>query len=301
MDLTRSSLSRWLVAAFVALVSSSASAQAVDATSKRCLTCHSAQGVVTATKHGVKGDARTPFGSGKGCIACHGDPAQHLKTPVNPISVRFGKSRDAEAQNEVCLGCHKGGARMNWEGSSHERTAQACANCHNIHAPKDQVRVAATQAGVCFTCHKDRRADMLKISAHPIRSGAMPCSSCHNPHGSAGEFNLVKATVNETCYTCHADKRGPFLWEHPPAREECTLCHLPHGSNLPAMLKARPPYLSQQCHSNQFHPSTLYSGNNLSDFPAGGTTGQQMLRAGCANCHSMIHGSNHPAGARFTR
>ena len=302
MDLIRSSLFRWLLTAFACLVGSGASAQALDTTSQRCLTCHSdMDAAFKSTKHGVRGDSRTPFGSGKGCTACHGDPARHLESPSNPISVKFGAAHEVEPQNEACLACHKGGKRMNWAGSAHERTAQSCANCHNIHAAKDQVTVAATQAGVCFTCHKDKRAESMRFSTHPLKTGAQPCSSCHNPHGSTGEYNLLRATVNETCYTCHADKRGPFLWEHPPAREDCSLCHNPHGSNIQPMLKARQPWLCQQCHSQQFHPSTQYSGNNIPPFPAGGTAAQQTIAQGCANCHSKVHGSNHPSGARFTR
>ena len=32
---------------------------------------------------------------------------------------------------------------------------------------------------------------------------------------------LKEASVNDNCYKCHAEKRGPFLWEHPPVRENC--------------------------------------------------------------------------------
>src|SRR5438132_9467247 len=47
------------------------------------------------------------------------------------------------------------------------------------------------------------------------------CTSCHNPHGGEGGKMLVDLTVNNVCYTCHAEKRGPFLWDHPPVRENC--------------------------------------------------------------------------------
>ena len=77
----------------------------------------------------------------------------------------------------------------------------------------------------------------------------MACSDCHNPHGSTGPTLLVKNSVNETCYTCHAEKRGPFLWEHAPVVDNCTNCHTPHGSANAPLLKARAPWLCQDCHS----------------------------------------------------
>ena len=115
----------------------------------------------------------------------------------------------------------------------------ACVSCHEIHAAHDKVRDRKTQTEVCFTCHKEQRADTHKISTHPIDAGKVVCSDCHNPHGSAGPKLLKKNTVTETCFTCHAEKRGPFLWEHQPVTEDCTNCHTPHGSNITPLLKDR--------------------------------------------------------------
>ena len=167
-----------------------------------------------------------------------------------------------------------------------------------------------TQSEVCFACHKTQRAQIHLISTHPILVGKVACSDCHNPHGSTAEKLMVKDTVNETCYTCHADKRGPFLWEHSPVVDDCTNCHTPHGSTKPALLKARAPWLCQECHSGD-HGAAVNSGANL---PNGNATtvnnlqglANQSPRAqtnarACLNCHVLIHGSNHPAGAKFQR
>ena len=263
-----------------------------------CLRCHDEDvGGLLSTRHAVSGDPRTPWGTGKACQACHGESAEHMRnTKVKPTIV-FDKTTPAAERIAPCLACHKGGNRMHFAGSIHERNDIACSDCHKSHKAVDQVRVVQTQAGVCFDCHKDKRAASLRASSHPIRSGAMACTSCHQPHGSVGEHNLIKTSINDTCYTCHAEKRGPFLWEHPPAREDCTNCHDPHGTNASPMLVSRPPFLCQQCHQTPFHPSTNYSGNNLP--PNLGA--DKMLGSSCVNCHVKIHGSNHPAGARFTR
>ena len=144
------------------------------------------------------------------------------------------------------------------------RSGVACTNCHTLHAPSDKVLTKVTQPEVCFNCHKTERAQTHRISTHPIAAGKVACSDCHNPHGSTGPKNLVKNSVNETCFQCHAEKRGPFLWEHPSASDDCMNCHTPHGSTNPPLLRARAPYLCQECHGDGApHPGNVYSASSL--------------------------------------
>jgi DmsE family decaheme c-type cytochrome len=219
--------------------------------------------------------------------------------PVPDVVFGAKHASAPDTQNDSCLACHKSGLRMHWAGSEHQMRDLTCSNCHQTHAPRDPVLTKVTQPDVCYACHKTQRAQMHRISTHPILAGKVACADCHNPHGSTGPKLLVKNSVNETCYTCHAEKRGPFLWEHAPVREDCTNCHKPHGSNQVALLKARVPWLCQQCHLAPQHPSSAYSGTGLPGTPPSGA--QQMLGKGCLNCHSQVHGSNHPSGPRKTR
>ncbi|NIQ02933.1 MAG: cytochrome C, partial [Nitrospinaceae bacterium] len=129
----------------------------------------------------------------------------------------------------------------------------------------------------------------------PLREGKMHCADCHNPHGGPGPSQLKRATVNETCYLCHQEKRGPFLWEHAPVRENCSNCHDPHGSTFDHLLKRKPPFLCQGCHMDAFHPSGVYDRNELR------SRSQNLVGKSCLNCHSQIHGSNHPSGPRLQR
>jgi DmsE family decaheme c-type cytochrome len=239
-----------------------------------CTACHNetwAKPVLALyqTRHGNRADSRTP-----GCRKCHGPSEGHLKDFTTAPEVVFGaKSKHlspAGVRNDACLVCHDSTIlpRANWTGSQHESRGVACTNCHNIHAPDQNVLNKATQAEVCFTCHKTQRAQVRRISAHPLAVtgiGSPPkmvCSDCHNPHGSTGPTLLVKNTVNETCYTCHAEKRGPFLWEHSPVTDSCVSCHTPHGSTNAALLKVRAPWLCQECHSGD-HGNQVNSGANL--------------------------------------
>ena len=282
-----------------------------------CTRCHDQDDeypvlAISKTRHGVRADARTPT-----CTSCHGESKNHIENldktgddnerpKPDVIFKRNNETTSSEVQNAACLTCHQSGSRVHWQGSGHDLSQLACSSCHTVHAARDQVMVTATQAGVCFTCHQDKRADMFRFSTHPLRTGWMSCSSCHAPHGSTTSANLNRNSINETCYECHAEKRGPFLWEHPPARENCVDCHNPHGSNNSAMLKARQPYLCQQCHIIG-HSATLYSGSQLPRVRIGANpatavpTYQRMLGTQCTNCHPTIHGSNHPSGAMYNR
>lgn len=273
-----------------------------------CLMCHTEAWPypvfpIFKTKHANRADRRAPFGSGGlQCEACHGPGAKHVagggdKNAINNFKATSFLS--APERNKFCLECHKGNTRTGWHASTHENNNVACSNCHKIHAERDPVLAKATQPDVCFTCHRKQRADFAKPSAHPLRFGKIACSECHNPHGSTSTGMLIKPTVNQTCYTCHAEKRGPFLWEHAPVAEDCTLCHSPHGGVHQSMLKKNPPLLCQQCHTVAGHPSVARTGAAL---PGGGAGGSAFLLAGsCMNCHSQIHGSNHPSGVKLMR
>jgi len=278
-----------------------------------CLGCHDEDAKspvlpILATQHAVKADGRTPLAQQYECQTCHGPSAAHTEDEDTSAAIRFSPDLPAGPQNEVCLGCHQGGDRINWQGSVHATSEVACASCHSIHVLEDPVMVKdrrpdtpvnrGGQIAVCFQCHADKRAQIHKTSSHPLRDGVMECSDCHNTHGSMGPTNLTKPTLNETCFTCHAEKRGPFLFEHAPASEDCSICHTPHGSNHPKLLTARVPQLCQSCHVAGFHPSTAYGGPTPGGMPV---IDRRVGAMGCLNCHVEVHGSNHPGGARFTR
>ena len=222
--------------------------------SETCGECHSAHIVqINHHKHGQKVDLRTPFAA-QGCETCHGPGETHVINMLDESTDKGGLitySGDTpsppDKQNSMCRGCHQGGMFQHWPASIHESEDLACVSCHTVHKP-DKVRERTTQTEVCFSCHKDIRAQTFRASRHPIRESKVICSDCHNPHGSAGPANLKQLTVNENCYTCHAEKRGPFLWEHYPVSEDCTLCHKVHGSNHAALLNRQGPQLCQQCH-----------------------------------------------------
>lgn len=279
-----------------------------------CTRCHDESEskpilAIYQTPHGVTGDGRTPT-----CQSCHGKSSDHLagardsKNRPAP-DIIFGAKHttagyqptDAQGQTEACLTCHKAGLRMHWPGSQHQTNDVACSSCHTAHRARDPMLVKDEQSIVCFTCHKEQRAQIKQISTHPLDVGKIACSDCHNPHGSPAPKLLAKNTVNETCFTCHAEKRGPFLWEHQPANEDCTNCHTPHGSNITPLLKSRPPFLCDECHDGP-HTSQSPVGTGVAGIQGGGIVpggSPSVINVGrsCMNCHVMVHGTNSPTGA----
>lgn len=284
------------VLAFALLPSAWAENSYVDNT--LCYTCHKPQKqTFQAGAHGraIAGDETA------GCQSCHGPGAAHKEAAAKdnaagPGNIESFKKavREPGETNRICLTCHeKNKQHADWSGSKHDMGGVNCTDCHQIHVAGDTVR-----PGVCFTCHQAKRSQ-VENSTNPMmpkRDGSRECAKCHDVHGGgAGPSLLKSATVNDTCYDCHSEKRGPFLWEHPPVRQDCATCHDPHGTPNENLLKMRAPYLCQDCHSASYHPSSLYSGSSLA------TGDAHVVGKSCVNCHSMIHGSNHPSGGRFQR
>lgn len=269
-----------------------------------CLRCHDDPQTVPIfqTPHAVRADPRTPFAELQ-CETCHGPGGEHAAhlhpgEPRPPIPLFGSHSPATVAQkNAVCLTCHQDNHRLGWQGGLHEQAGLACVSCHTIHVAHDPVLAKTAQPAVCYQCHQDVRAAFLKPSAHPVREGDLGCTACHNPHGTLTPHLLIASTVNDTCYTCHAQMRGPYLWEHPPAVENCDLCHVPHGSINSPLLVSRPPLLCQACHSQAGHPSLALTPAGLPGMRPSGF----LLGGSCLNCHAAIHGSNDPSGAELNR
>jgi DmsE family decaheme c-type cytochrome len=288
--------------------------------SARCVQCHDTEDLpdMSQSAHAYAADRRTPS-----CIACHGPSPTHVDKPAG-VSQRpapdrvFSKNAGLPAQqrSEVCMSCHRRDAkRMRWDGSAHHAADVACSACHQIHANRDKVMSRAGQTEVCYRCHKAQRAELSRVSHHPVAEEKMSCSDCHNAHGSSAAKLLNRDNTNDTCYDCHAEKRGPFVHAHEPVAEDCLSCHNAHGSSVAGLLKARPPMLCQQCHTPHVaggvgavggQPGVLppaVAGQTAAQIGAA-TSGKNVVNLwqgrSCMNCHTQVHGSNNPAATNPT-
>lgn len=288
----------WMALALMACQGAWAEEPSNYAGAETCYKCHKAikQSGYANTTHGkiFMLNASGPE-QALGCEACHGPAATHADRAGEEegdslyINNFTHTPENAAWINSRCLSCHQGkGHTQNWEASAHAMKGLSCVSCHTMHSGDGKVAQKK-----CESCHVEQRAKLNRASHMPVREGLMGCTNCHNPHGSAGERSLKFNTVNDVCYQCHAEKRGPFLWEHAPVRANCTTCHDPHGSNHASLLKMRITAQCQSCHQQFSHPGALYDGGAVRNV-------RSTVKA-CVNCHSMIHGSNHPSGAMFQR
>lgn len=270
-----------------------------------CIGCHAEREAFKHNVHGLAWPKAKGIEFSQSCETCHGPGSLHAaaggdKSNADFWTINNPATKKGPDASKTCLQCHQGGARMHWSGSTHDAKNVSCVQCHNIHnekanGGKSPLLAKESVAQVCFQCHADKKAQIKKSAHMPMEEGKMTCTGCHNPHGSAEEKLMAKNTVMETCYECHADKRGPFLYEHPPVREDCRNCHNPHGTHNDRMLVAKPPLLCQRCHLSSGHPANSYDDSRIDARAA------QIVNRGCPNCHNKIHGSNHPGGKFFLR
>jgi DmsE family decaheme c-type cytochrome len=262
-----------------------------------CVTCHESEGkALHQTLHGKAQNPRTPA-AGQSCETCHGPGQKHVdsgkKEDIKRLTVLSPKDANA-----TCLSCHTKSSHANWQGGMHDARNVSCVTCHSVHSPKSERAQlkTATVTQTCETCHKQEAMKVKKSGHMPVREGKMDCVTCHSPHGS-NNVRMLKTgnTLNEMCASCHSEKRGPFLWDHAAGRENCATCHDPHGSNNDRMLVAKDPMLCQRCHVSSRHPATIYDGTQVA------AASNRAVGRSCVNCHSQIHGTNHPAGDKFLR
>jgi DmsE family decaheme c-type cytochrome len=268
--------------------------------SDTCVLCHTGQGdTLKGTAHGEAKNPRSPAAA-FGCESCHGPGQAHVDDEAKGHMRKFTQMK-AEEISQTCLTCHNRGDHAAWEGSAHESRKLSCTTCHSVHSPKSFTHqlVKPTQTQLCVTCHRVQVVKTERAVAHmPVREGKMSCASCHNPHGSISNVKALRvgSSIGESCMSCHAEMRGPMLWEHAPVRENCATCHDPHGSSNDRMLAVRMPMLCQRCHVATRHPATIYDNNAITV-----NKSNRMFGRSCVNCHSNVHGSNHPSGQFFMR
>jgi DmsE family decaheme c-type cytochrome len=278
-----------------------------------CLTCHEAleAGFTEHYSKTIHAKVLAPQNAlneqmARGCEACHGPGSLHVQAGggkgVGGLVDFEGSSPEAvAAQDTTCMQCHVGGNRRFWTGSVHSTRDVGCISCHTVMSSVSESNQLShgTEAETCAQCHQIQNARQYRNAHMPLRPGAfqsstavdgkMSCGSCHNPHGTVGEKLIAHISTRDSCLSCHADKRGPFLWEHPPATEDCLNCHDPHGTTRESMLKLGLPRLCSSCHG------TGHAGGSRDK------NHRAVIGTSCLQCHGQVHGTNHPSGRALLR
>lgn len=234
------------------------------------------------------------------CETCHGAGSEHAGS-ADPAKIA-GYDENDEEGNDIfdknCTTCHIT-VLHGVKGEHVESRGLNCGSCHRIHQPAGLGTLVKDEKRLCEGCHTGVRAKSMLPSHHPISEGKMECTSCHDMRGGTG---IDMDRPNDICLDCHAQYRGPFVYEHSPVAESCSICHSPHGSVANNLLKQNEPFLCLQCHQMHFHtqkpgedgtftPPNHPDRSVISDTTA---TKRGMLTR-CTNCHQSVHGSDLPS------
>ena len=107
---------------------------------------------------------------------------------------------------------------------------------------------------------------------------------------------LADSICDNASRICALAKELPGdTWASDRCASATTSCHDAHGSNNERMLVAKEPMLCQRCHVSSRHPATIYDQTQVN------TRSNRVMGRSCTQCHTQIHGSNHPSGNFFLR
>jgi predicted CXXCH cytochrome family protein len=152
------------------------------------------------------------------------------------------------AVNELCLGCHDDFKQVLSRKYTHAPSQKSCVTCHNPHDSTQPKLLLEDSGTLCLKCHQQiKQTASDSTIKHDALTTGDKCVNCHNPHGANVEHLLVQLPM-QLCLQCHGkddvvDHEGKKLTnigklladnphQHGPvAAQDCSSCHMTHGSN----------------------------------------------------------------------
>lgn len=203
-----------------------------------CLDCHEESFEELESLHGPV--------AAEACTACHNPHASDHAT----LLVTEG--------NGLCATCHEAILeRIAGSSQVHPPVLEDCLTCHSPHGGSNRYNLTNAPPDLCLDCHEDLAdtIDDAEVKHDAVTTGRA-CLNCHNPH-VATHSTLLREETKALCLSCH-DKplesdggrtrnMAQHLAENPdhhgPIRDDdCTACHVPHGSaHFRLLVEAYPP------------------------------------------------------------
>jgi predicted CXXCH cytochrome family protein len=174
-----------------------------------------------------------------------------------------------------------------------------CFTCHASHGSENAGMTKRVGAALCTACHAPTNAKL--VAKHPnIRMATATCTYCHDPHAQKKGLHALPLLAEHPpfstgdCNSCHVAKSGGTLVQklpdlclqchddmaaalkkphvHPALadKQQCLVCHGPHGGSAPKALRREATKLCFTCHDPK---------------PFQGTYRHAALDRGCTTCH----------------
>lgn len=165
-----------------------------------------------------------------------------------------------------------------------------CTSCHDMDPTLSSLRPKKPEDSPCHTCHS--RKNSTTVTHHPAVQ--WNCFSCHEVLRGKRKYTTPKPDQT-VCYPCHnyevRDWKKKKLMHGPTAVGHCTLCHNPHGSDWPALLKMQTTDLCINCHNDKASGVHVIAGFYGKGHPVRGVRdpfvqGKEFTCAGCHNPHA---------------
>ena len=243
---------------------------------------------------------RTPAAT-HGCESCHGPGQAHVDDDAKGHILKSAQMKPADI-NETCLTCHNRGKHAGWEGSAHEARNLSCTTCHSVHNPQsfEHQLVKATETQLCATCHRAAGGQ------DRTRRGA---------HAGARRQDVVLVVPQPA----RIDQQREGAQGRQLGQRDCARAATPRcadrccGSTRRCARTARPATIrmarrtiacwSSACRCSASAATSPRDIRRRSTTTTSITTNKsnRMFGRSCVNCHSNIHGSNHPSGQFFMR
>ena len=259
-----------------------------------CMGCHNSYPRIPSG-HDQPGSEPTYLAelpTGIDCQRCHGPGAKHVAAASKKGTIVNPAKLPADRQLEVCMQCHL--ETTSTRLPSMIRRFDRPPFSYTPGEPMSEYQLAFDHAP--GTGREDKfevvnAAYRMRQSKCYLKSPAMTCTSCHDPHG---------ASKKAGCGSCHSSASVAALPNHSPGAD-CVGCHMPKRRAEDAVHVVmtdhriqRKPAADLLAERTERHPSTEeeYQGEVIPYYPAT-LQATDTLYAAVAQ---VLHGSNLASG-----
>lgn len=148
-------------------------------------------------------------------------------------------------QPDLCYTCHDKSFIQNDSMHSHLPQDVQCSACHDPHAAGNRLLLVDSR-----TIRRRTRDMKISRSAHNMW-GQDTCEKCHDTQHA----NVLRQDVDKHCLDCHGDSiqaQSDTPGLHEAVKQgSCTVCHTPHKSSRPYLMRTSGEKVCYQCHKPQ--------------------------------------------------